>query len=148
MLFSLFSRQYLGLKTIKIKTIFTIFYVYYNRSFPQNLNLWLLEKSEMINPQMLIQKNTFSVLSSSSPFEKTCSAMSASVSLAQCHFGTCESLGSSPVKMSQAFHDPSICFNFLYFHRKVNRFKTPEICLYSDSVAQTYSYFCGIFSLI
>ena len=104
MLFSLFSRQYLGLKTIKIKTILTIFYVYYNRSFPQNLNLWLLEKSEMINPQMLIQKNTFSVLSSSSPFEKTCSAMSASVSLAQCHFGTCESLGSSPVKISQAFH--------------------------------------------
>ena len=40
------------------------------RSFPQNLNLWLLEKSEMINLQMLIQKNTFNVL------------MSASVSLA------------------------------------------------------------------
>ena len=48
---------------------------------------------------------------------------------------TCESLGSSPVKMSQAFHDPSItliCFNFLYFHRKVNMFKTPEMCLYLD----------------
>ena len=29
MLFSLFSRQYLGLKTIKIKTMLTIFYVYY-----------------------------------------------------------------------------------------------------------------------
>ena len=49
------------------------------------------------------------------------------------HFGTCESLGSSPVKMSQAFHDPSICFNFLYFHRKVNMFKTPEMRLYLDS---------------
>ena len=49
------------------------------------------------------------------------------------HFGTCESLGSSPVKMSQAFHDPSIYFNFLYFHRKVNTFKTPEMCLYLDS---------------
>ena len=49
------------------------------------------------------------------------------------HFGTCESLRSSPVKMSQAFHDPSICFNFLYFHRKVNTFKTPEMCLYLDS---------------
>ena len=61
---------YLGLKTIKIKTILTIFYVYYNRSFPQNLNLWLLEKNEIINLQMLIQKNTFNVLSSSSPFEK------------------------------------------------------------------------------
>ena len=86
MLFSLFSRQYLGVKTIKIKTILTIFYVYYNRSFPQNLNLWLLEKGEMINLQMLIQNNTFNVLSSSSPFEKTCSAMSASVSLAQTPF--------------------------------------------------------------
>ena len=86
MLFSLFSRQYLGLKTIKIKTILTIFYVYYNRYFPQNLNLWLLEKGEMINLQMLIQKNTFNVFSLSSPFEKTCSAMSASVSLAQTPF--------------------------------------------------------------
>ena len=49
------------------------------------------------------------------------------------HFGTCESLESSPVKMCQAFHDPSICFNFLYFHRKVNTFKTAEMCLYLDS---------------
>ena len=39
--FSPFSRQYLGLiRTIEIK------YVYYSRSFPQNLNHWLLEKSE------------------------------------------------------------------------------------------------------
>ena len=50
-----------------------------------------------------------------------------------CHFGTCESLGSSPVKMFQAFHDSSICFNFSYFHRKVSTFKTPEMCLYLDS---------------
>ena len=49
------------------------------------------------------------------------------------HFGTSESLGSSPVNMSRAFHDPSICFNFLYFHQKVNEFKTPEMCLYLDS---------------
>ena len=49
------------------------------------------------------------------------------------HFGTCESLGSSPVKMSQAFHDPSICFNFLYCYQKDNTFKTPEMCLYLDS---------------
>ena len=40
---------------------------------------------------------------------------------------------SSPVKMSQAFHNPSICFNVLYFHRKVSTFKTPESCLYLDS---------------
>ena len=38
--------------------------------FITNVNLWLLEKSEIINLQMLIKKNTFSVLSSSSPFEK------------------------------------------------------------------------------
>ena len=43
-----------------------------------------------------------------------------------------KSLGSSPVKMSQAFH-PSICFNFLYFRWKVNTFKNPEMCLYLDS---------------
>lgn len=49
--------------------LLTIFYVYYNRSFPQNLNHWLLEKSEMINLQMLIQKNTFNVLSSCCPFD-------------------------------------------------------------------------------
>ena len=46
-----------------------MFYVYYNRSFPQNLNHWLLEKSEMINLQMLIQENTFNVLSSCCPFD-------------------------------------------------------------------------------
>ena len=33
-----------------------MFYVYYNHSFPQNLNRWLLEKSEMINLQILIKK--------------------------------------------------------------------------------------------
>ena len=44
-LFSPFPRQYLGLnlRTIKIN------YVYYNRPFPQNLNHWVLEKSEIIN---------------------------------------------------------------------------------------------------
>ena len=47
-----------------------------------NLNHWLLEKSEVINLQMMIQKSTFNVLSSCCPFEKTRSAMSASVSLA------------------------------------------------------------------
>ena len=72
-----------------------------------NLNHWLLEKSEMINLQMLIQKNTFNVLSSCCPFEKKHAQ--------QClprflwrgrHIGTCESLGSSPVKMSKAFPQP------------------------------------------
>ena len=74
-IFNVFQRVFGGLRTIKIKTILTIFYVYYNRSFPQNLHHWLLEKSEMINLQMMIQKNTFNVLSSSCPFEKKCSAI-------------------------------------------------------------------------
>ena len=65
---------------IKIKTILpTIFYVNYDHSCAQNLNHWLLEKSEMTNLQMLIQKNTFDVLSSRCPFKETCSAMSVSV---------------------------------------------------------------------
>ena len=134
MLFSLFSRQYLGLKTIKIKTILTIFYVYYNRSFPQNLNLWLLEKSEIINLQMLIQKNTFNVLVQVLLLKKHAQQCLPRFLWRGRHFGTCESLlGSSPVKMSQTFHDPSICFNFLYFHRKVNTFEIPKMCLYLDS---------------
>ena len=82
---------------------------------------------------MLIEKNTFNVLSSSCPFEKTCSAISALVSLRRRNFGAWESLGSSSVKMSQAFHDPSISFNFFYFYRKVNTFETPEMCRYLDS---------------
>ena len=101
--------------------------------FITNLNLWLLGKSEMINLQILIQKYTFNVSSSSSPFEKCAQQCLPRFLWRGRHFGTCESLGSSPVKMSQAFHDPSICFNFLYFHQKVNKFKTPEMCLYIDS---------------
>ena len=44
--FSTFSRQYLGLKINQNKTTLIIFYVYYNCSFAQNLNHWLLRKSE------------------------------------------------------------------------------------------------------
>ena len=46
--------------------------------------------------------------------------------------------------------DPSICFNFLHFHRKVNTFKTPEMYLYlhSDVWARCFTIiFFGIFSL-
>ena len=110
-IFNVFQRVFGGLRTIKIKTILTIFYVYYNRSFPQNLNHWLLEKSEMINLQMLIQKNTFNVLSSCFPLKKKRAQQCLPRFLWHtCHFGTCESLGSSSVKMSQAFQDPSIRF--------------------------------------
>ena len=83
----------------------------------------------MITLQILIQKNTSNVLRFMLSFKKR--GLS-NVCLGR-HFGTCESLGSSPVKMSQAFHDPSICFSFLYFHRKVNTFETPEMCLNLDS---------------
>ena len=83
MLFSTFSRQYLGFKNNQNQDYINhnLLYVYYNRSF-LNLNHWLLEKSEVINLQMMIQKSTFNVLSSCCPFEKTCSAMSTSISLA------------------------------------------------------------------
>ena len=52
---------------------------------------------------MLIQKNTFNVLSSSSPFEKRAQQCLPRFLWRGRHFGTCKSLGSSPVKMSQAF---------------------------------------------
>lgn len=47
------------------------------------------------------------------------------------HFGTCDSLGSSTVKMSQAFHDPFDQFPSRV--AKVNTFKTSEMRLYFDS---------------
>ena len=38
-------------------------------------------------------------------------------------------------RRSTTLRSHSICFNFLHFHwnRKVNTFKTPEMCLYLDS---------------
>ena len=33
-------------------------------------------------------------------------------------------------RRSTTLRSHSICFNFLYFHWKVNTFKTPEMCLY------------------
>ena len=60
---------------------------------------------------MLIQKNTFNVLGSCCHFEKTRSAMPVCLDF----FGAdAKRLGSSPVKMSQAFHT-SFCSNFLNF---------------------------------
>ena len=56
-IFNVFQTVFGPKPVIKIKTILpTIFYVNYNRSFAQNLRRWLLEKSEMINIQMLIKK--------------------------------------------------------------------------------------------
>ena len=101
----------------------------------------------MINLQMLIPKNTFNVLSSGWPFEKRTQQCLPRFIWRELHCCTCESLGSGPVKMSQVFHDPLIFFNFFSFHRKVNTFKTPEMCLYLDLevLSRILSYFCGIF---
>ena len=124
MLSSMLSRQYLGLKTIKIKTVNHIL-CFYNRSFPRNLNHWLLEKNEMINLQMLIKKKYIQCFKFMLSFKKRAQLSNVCI----CFFGA----GSSPVKMSQAFHNLLICFNFSYFHRMVNTFKTPEMCLCLDS---------------
>ena len=76
-----------------------------------------------MNLQMLIQKNTFNVISSCFPFKKRAQQCLPPFFWHGSYFSTCESLGSGPVKMSQAFHDPSICFNFLYFTERLTRLK-------------------------
>ena len=78
---------------------------------------------------MLIKKKYINVLSSCCPFKKHAEQCLPRFLWHGRHFGTFESLGSSPVKMSQAFRDPSICFNFIYFHRKVITLKTPDMSL-------------------
>ena len=133
--FHCFPDSIWALRTIKIKTILTIFYVYYNRSFPQNLSHWLLEKSEMLkfsnaHSKKYIQCFKFMLFSKKKVRSNDCLPR---FLWHGCHFRTCKSVGSSPVKMSQVFHDPLICFNFLYFRQKANTFKTPEMCLYLDS---------------
>ena len=125
MLFSMFSTQFWAFRTIKIKTVLAIFYGYFIHSLPQNLNHWLSEKSEIINLQNA---------DSTQKYNQRAQQCLPQLFWCRCHFGTFKSLGSSsPVKMSQAFHDSSICLNFLYFHQKVNTFKTREMCLYLDS---------------
>ena len=80
----------------------------------------------MINLQLVIQKNTFNVLSSRCPFKEK-RAQQCLPRFSWCthghHFGTCESLGSSPVKLSQAFHNPSICFNFYTSTERLTRLR-------------------------
>ena len=74
--------------------------------FSQNLSHWLLEEwnDKSSNAD---SKNTLSVLSSCCPFEKNVlSNVCLGFLWRRRYFGKCESLGSSPVKMSQAFHDP------------------------------------------
>ena len=84
-IFNVFQTAFWASSTIKIKTMLTIFYVHYRRSCPQNLNHGLLEKSEMTNlliPKKYIQCLKFMLFF----YEKTCSAMTASVSLARTPF--------------------------------------------------------------
>ena len=82
--FQRFSDSIWALRTIKIKTILTIIYsMFITTILFLNFSHWLLEKSEMINLQMLIQKKIHSMfLVHVVLLKKTCSAMSASVSLA------------------------------------------------------------------
>ena len=47
-------------------------------------------------------------------------------------------------RRSMTLRSHSICFNLLYFHWKVNMFKTPEMCFYLDSDFWT-SWFTIIF---
>ena len=128
-------------------------YVYYNHSFPQNLNHWLLEKSEMINLQMLIQKIHSMFKFMLSFWKKRAPQRLPQFLWCRRHFDKCESLGSSTVKcprLSTTLRSHSICFNFLYFHWKVNRFKPPEnvpLLRLGRLSRLIYNYFCGIFSL-
>ena len=115
-----------------------------------NLNHWLLEKSEMLNLQMLTQKKYIQCFKFMLSFWKN---MLSNVHLH--FFGVDAILAHAKAwdlllwKCPRHFYDPSICFNFLYFHRKVNTFKSPEMCLNLDSdiVPDVYNYFSGIVSL-
>ena len=92
--------------------------VYYNPSFPQNLNHWLLEKSEIINLQMHYadSKNTFNVFALLTQRRvKKCAEQCLPWFLwHRCHFGTCESLGSSPLKNVPGILWPFVHLNLLY----------------------------------
>ena len=136
MLFSTFSRQYLGLKEqsklCSINHILCLLQLFFS-SKSQSLALRKEWNDKSSNAD---SKNTFNVLSSCCPFEKTCSAMSALV-----FFGADAILANAKAwdlvlwkcpRRSTTLRSHSICFNFLYFHRKVNTFKTPEMCLYLD----------------
>ena len=91
------------------------------------------QKSELINLQMLIQANTFNVLSSCCPLKKTCTAISASVSLAQTPFWHMQKPGIQSCENVPHVQRPFDLLQLLYFHLRVNTFKTPEMCLYLDS---------------
>ena len=121
---------------IKTKTISTIVYVSLNRFFfplkSQSLAFrkeWNDKSSNADSKKKFTQCFKFML----SFWKKRAQQCLCRFLWRGCHFGTFESLRSSPVKMAQAFHDPSIRFNFLHFHLKDNTFKTPEMYLYLDS---------------
>ena len=100
---------------------------------------------------MIIQENTFQCSKFMLSFKKRAQQCLPRFLWHRLHFGTCESLGSSLVKISQTFHDPSICFKLSYFHRKVNMLKTSEVCLYLDSDVSAGCFaiiFVGSFTLV
>ena len=112
-----------ALWTMKIKTVLTIFYVYYNCSFPQNINHWLLEKSEVINLQMPIHGEWKNVLSN------VCLSFFGADAILG-HAKACDLVLWNCHRRSMTLRSAS---TFLYFHGKVNTFKTPLMCLYVDS---------------
>ena len=59
--------------------------------------------------------------------------MSVSVSLSRTPFWHMRKPGIESCENVPGVHDLPIRFNFLYFHREVNTFATPEMCLYLDS---------------
>ena len=88
MLFSTFSRQYLGLKNNQNYAIKVINHIlcFLQPFFSSKSQSPAFRKEWNDKSSNADSKNTFNVLSSCSPFERTCSAMSASVSLAQMPF--------------------------------------------------------------
>ena len=135
MLFSTFSRQYLGLKNNQNYAIKVINHIlcFLQPFFSSKSQSPAFRKEWNDKSPNADSKNTFSVLSSCCPLKKPAQQCLLQFLWSGPHFSLCESLGSSHVKMSQAFYDPLIWFNFLNFHRKVNTFKTPEMRLYLDS---------------
>ena len=124
------------LKAIKIKTILTIFNVYYNRFFPQNLNHWLLEgwndKSSNADSKKYIQCFKFML-----SLKKRAQQCLPRFLRQGCHFGTCKSMGSSPVQTASTFYTST---------ERLTRLKLlSEMCLYLDSGVLSWD---GCFTII
>ena len=117
-------------RTIKIKTISTI------------IILCLLQPFFSSKSQTLVFRKVWNDKSSNADSNKYIQCLKFMLSFKkrakQClpqflwcghHFGTCKSLGSSPVKMSHTFNGPSICFNFYTSTERLTRLKLLKCAL-------------------